>query len=345
MSFLKKTFEKAANIRVKAEMAAYSINVFAQQQKGTLDPCAIDSDPRAIREAESRPRIAETKKERDAFYKKAMKGKQYIFFGDNNHSDTRIPDYFFGGDNIKNMVASGIKHVFLERPYQMQNLVDDLAAGKITVDQFVEEHHKKLPVGWLNEADAKQLARNLGNAIVKLDAAGVKTHFVDDVTRLRNRLGPDGLKPFAEMQKGVREYHAQHANGRPFIFHSKLVLAYTFNNLAKKGAAAKADMQGLAKAGQVIMEERHNDTETAARIRAIAGGEKSAILYGAAHGFKENDLDNLLGRDKVVRVDLHGDKLVFSDKLMCLQRRNEEDPADFRHFIKEGQIYAYRPKP
>jgi hypothetical protein len=338
MSYLKKAFEKAANVRIKAEMAAYSIGIYVQQQKGTLDPCSIDSDQRAIAEAESRPKIAETAKERDAFYKKAMKDKQYIFFGDNNHSDTRIPTYFFGDDNIGNMAAGGIKHIFLERPYQMQGLVDDLAAGKLTVDQFVDAHHQKMPIGWLNEADAKQLHRNLANAIVKLGKAGVKVHFVDDVTRLRNRLGPDGLKPFSEMQKGVREYHDKHANGRPFLFHSKLVLAYTFNNLAKGNA--NLDTAKLGQTGKIIMEERHNDTETAERIKAIAGNEKGAILYGAAHGFKDNDLDNLLGRDKVVRVDLHGDKLIFADKLMCMQRRNEADPADYRHFIKEGQIYA-----
>jgi len=93
-------------------------------------------------------------------------GADVTILSDANHrsSATKYDD-LFGGEKLGDFHEAGVTDVFIEIPGMMQPMMDKLAAGELTVEEFVEGTNL-FRARSLSEEGGLEMRRNLGEAIV-----------------------------------------------------------------------------------------------------------------------------------------------------------------------------------
>jgi hypothetical protein len=249
------------------------------------------------------------------YYPEFIAQKQFTFYGDSNHTEGAIREYFFGAENATNIIEGGASHVFIEYPDKLQYLVDDLQSGALNRDEFIRDLSSNIKPLWWNDDQTKHYHGLMADMILTLDKAHVQMHFTDP------GLGESGMKQdskallFEMAGVIVKEMEADGLNHAMspleiFIATQKFVYGKVLADpeFEKRLEALYAD----------FFEQRlgvDND-RIAAKIQSIAGDERAVILYGAAHIMRENDLDEILGADKTQSISLYKGKANYADFLM-----------------------------
>ena len=228
----------------------------------------------------------------DEFFKGNLGGRQYLLFGDTDHSDRRIHDYFYSQEHIDALAAQGVRHLFTERaPQDSQQGIDDLVAGTITPEEFAAKY-----VGgklWDREG-AEETRVRIAQGMVYAAGKGMKIHAANIFTKgIAAKEEREGIYQF------FRDMSADFSKACPNAEH--MTGEFQRQYWEKNFPLLKITE---ARFGQ-IMAERDNDAGRVDLIKSIAGNERSAIMFGAAHFFDTpRSIKTLLGAGNSIHINL-----------------------------------------
>lgn len=254
-----------------------------------------------------------TAQDPDAYYPSFLEAKQYTFFGDTNHTVGEIRDYFFGAENTQQLINSGVKHVFIEYPDNLQYIVTALEEGSLTKTEFIDEITDNINPLWWSEDQTRHYHALMADMIISLKESGAGLHFVDP------GLGNSGMKQeskellfeIAGEMVGVLEQDG--INGSM----SSMEIFFATQAFIYEKLLTDPDFeQKLEDLYTDFFEQRlgKDNERIAANIQAIAGQDRSVVLYGAAHIMRENDLDEMLGGDSNTQtISLYKNKYDYAD--------------------------------
>lgn len=276
------------------------------------------------------------------YYPEFIAQKQFTFYGDSNHTEGSIREYFFGTENAANIIEGGASHVFIEYPDKLQYLVDDLQSGALKRDEFIHDLSENIKPLWWNDEQTKHYHGLMADMILTLDKANVQMHFTDP------GLGESGMKQdskellFEMAGVIVKEMEANGVNHAMspleiFIATQKFVYAKVLAD-----PEFEKRLEGLYE--DFFKERLGTDNERiAAKIQSIAGDERAVILYGAAHIMRENDLDEILGKENTQSISLYKGKANYADFLMgALYSLYLPQSPENIHIIDGGAIHTVK---
>ncbi len=256
----------------------------------------------------------------DEFYKNDFGDRQFFLFGDTDHSDYRVHDYFYSDEHLDRLAALGVKHIFIERmPSKSQQGIDDLVSGKITPEKFAKDYAG----GKLWDRDGAEGARaRMAKGVVYAASLGMKIHASDVKT-----------KGIATKEERNELYGFYGAMSQEF---NKLCPGAT--NITGKFQQYYAEKRSdyLEKWGarfNEIMQERYSDKNRLDYIKSIAKNERSALLYGDAHFMGPNSFRGLLGAAKSVYTKL------FPSESKVVQYGSSIKTSDFAQVIDQKYVY------
>ena len=252
---------------------------------------------------------------------------QFTVIGDTDHRNLALRDKLAEKENFASLARSGVKHLFLEFPAQLNPLAQQLAQGEISRSDFVGELEDKFRPNFLITPEAQQHMReNTATLIETAKQHGITTHFVDPgngVTALNRDFEERGnylIKAMLDDKQKDNPADYKEIKG---------LLTDTFNTTAKgeqrivalmtdwvqqlPPARLKEVTEGLPKLHDDSMEKRLDDRALADNIKAVAGNEKAAIFYGNEHGSYQGGLTDLLGSEKCSRILLLGARRELED--------------------------------
>lgn len=320
----------------------------------TDEPGKIDFSLEEVFRLEAQPQA-----DAEDFYKTALADKkQYLFFGDTNHTDTTLHHFFFGEENARRLVEAGVKHVFVEYQPEYQDIFDECAAGKIDEEGFIKKMQKRSQeiYGTAEKIDnpiAKDMLEShkiMARAIRYWAENGVKTHCPDDRSSFSKK-DLNALRDTYKLFYQALRFAKDKGTDKPVVTQ-RLMVSYIFNSTVRKDGSAKKPQNAISteelkKMGEKanalnIMKKRMDDDKKLAKtIARLAGDEKSAILFGAGHGDRQNGLGDLLGKEKVLRVNLHSSPEMYAERGDILMRRKGADyrAPDYVHIVNRNKVY------
>lgn len=256
----------------------------------------------------------------DDFYRSNMDDRQFLLFGDTDHSDSRIHDYFYSKEHIDRLSSLGVKHIFIERaPSQSQKGIDDLVTGKITPEEFATKYAGG---GMWDRDGAKEARIRVAEGMVYATGRGMKIHASDIKSK--------GIATKEEREELYKYFGDMSSEFNRLCPGAESMTDEFYDYYVEK----RADY--LKKWGtrfNEIMQERFNDTNRVNYIKSIAGNERSAIIYGAAHFSGPQSIKILLGHDNTVHINL------FPDKRKSAEYGPSIKNSDFAQVIDQKRIY------
>lgn len=339
--------------KLKAHMEKVS---YLSKAAATDDPGKIDASLSEIFRLKAQPQA-----DAEDFYKTALADdKQYLFFGDTNHTDTAIHHFFFSEENAERLVKAGVKHVFVEYQPEYQDIFDECAAGTIDDEEFVKKMQQRSKEIYKIDDNAPKIDNPIADDMLKSQKMmakairywaenGVKTHCPDDRSGFTEKDLTALRSSYTLMYKALR-YAKDCGTDKPVVTQ-RLMTSYIFNSTARKDGSDKKPKNAISveelkklqgSDSQAVMAKRMADDKKLSKtITKMANGEKSAILFGAGHGDREKGLGDLLGKDKVVRVNIHSSLEMFAERGDILMRRSapEYRAPDYVHIIDKKKVY------
>jgi hypothetical protein len=275
----------------------------------------------------------------ESFYPELLRHGQFVFFGDSNHTDRSLHTFFYSRENIERMAAAGIRHIFPEIEPRFQPLVDLVANGQVTPDDFAllaaAQSAKDLGIS-LNELarrktfeDSLAGLRERGAGFRMMAEKGMKIHCLDD----RKNLDSSSLRDIFKFMAEARNFIVGR-NGLPGILHGKAYMRFVIENAKKLQGMNLADMPKL------LAMRGADDPALAERMKQAAGNERAAILFGKGHATMPDSLFDCLGRDRTVRVDLYSNRDLYADRLF--RSTEQKIQPDFVHIIGEHTLFRFR---
>ncbi|MAE50271.1 MAG: hypothetical protein CMH27_00515 [Micavibrio sp.] len=274
------------------------------------------------------------------YYREFLEQKQFTFYGDSNHTEGAIREYFFTAENTANIIDAGVAHVFIEYPVQLQYLVEGLQSGALQRDDFIRELSRHIHPLWWTDEQTQHYHGLMADMILTLNESNVQLHF-SDPGMAKSGMKEDSKALLFEMagvivkemeQNGVKEGMSPLE-----IFIATQKFVYT-------KVLADPDFEERLEAlyEDFFAQRLGVDNERIAEnIMAKAGDERAVILYGAAHIMRDHDLDEMLGVDKTQSVLLYNKKANYADFLMgaLYSLYLPQHPQNI-HIIDEAEIYT-----
>lgn len=285
--------------------------------------CQIDTDARALKTVQSGgSRVNGT-----TTMRQIAGSRQFTIYSDTNHSDLRILMYFYSRENQKTLIDSGVKHVFLEMGGN--HLIGGLYDQSLSKRQFVDSYAGYVKPFWLTDAQYRQQLEALADFIIAMRQAGIKVHGVDQSLQ-ETKMTQADWNTISKVSRDFRDYIKQNCPAGT-LNHRQVYRVYWAKVVEVQRRNPGYYEVDPYEAYRKFSEERGNDQELADRILKLAGSEKAAILFGNYHSRKTGDLDDLLGKDKTVRIELYGDRFIYADAEYYGMRYAQEW-ADLPHF-------------
>lgn len=256
------------------------------------------------------------------FYKSTTaEGRQFLLFGDTDHSDYRINDYFYSPAHLDILAQAGVRHIFIERGPGSQKGLDDLVAGKITPEEFSSQYEGGRM--WDRKGkDAAESRIRMARGVVYAARKGMVVHAIDvKTTGIATKKEREELYAFFEDMSASFSAACPGADHMTDAFNEAYEQRRYFYLMQKEKRFTE------------IMQERSNDEHRAALIRKIAGSERSAVLFGSDHYSGPKSIKTLLGGDNSLHIDF------FPDQNKMQQYSPGVSVADFSHVINAGHIY------
>ncbi len=251
------------------------------------------------------------------------KAGQFTIISDTGHGNMDLMEFMANDKTMKALQKNGIKNLFMEVRPEFQDIADQVAAGKITPEEYAEKRLKIIHDSGVKFYQTKERDALEGAVIAAAGRHGIKVWCAEQQTssirshdKMSERLG------FAEMR--LHEALLQNAEKNTGLLDNLRQRGSVLLNLASGGRLAEDAAQDaikkvmtpyalqddkqiryLSASRNRLLEERlYADRYIAAFAREKAGKEKSAIFYGAGHGRMDCDLDDHL---KARRIEIYSD--------------------------------------
>ncbi len=267
----------------------------------------------------------------------------YVVIGDTNHTDLSTRTFLSSPELISSLAAAGISHLCLEITPKHQHLADDLYNNRITKSQFETSFANAITLKTSGEVTEADFANSIANTIDYAKQAGIAVHFVDPSSDAYPTLStPISQEIYnTAIEKYETETGLEPGSVRT-IENAIYGLAY-----AAQQNHITADMYYKLRA-ELQINSRHHDDQTVDIIDRETNGEKTAVIYGAAH-------DNLATKlnGEVLVIDAYNNKTAvgnpvdgfsFQDRYRLLQNREDssetaEGQPDIVHILG-GDTYV-----
>ena len=274
-------------------------------------------------------------------YDRLLQQKQFVFFGDTNHTDRSLHAFVYSRENIDKLRDAGIKHFFPEVEPRYQSRVNDVAEGQISPDRFMHlfaidaaEQTGKSSEEYLADSAWKNNIVAWGQGLRDMHDDGIEIHCLDDRSHIDEKAVQDLLLFMGEMKSFTK------AHGLPGLFHGKLLIHFVLDNMEK----IKNHELELKNVKSIFAPRNADDPELAERIKKAAGEERGAILFGAGHGFskeRSNSLADCLGRNQVTQINLYSNRPLYADRLSESSRLT----PDYAYIVQENKIFSIYGRP
>jgi hypothetical protein len=225
---------------------------------------------------------------------------QFTLFQDFNHDDKSVNNFIHSKEFVQDLAKGGTKHLVLEGLESNQKSVDAYMSGKMSREDFEKTVVKE---GWVDDdfknINPKDYASNLSETLDAARENGIKIHYCE---RGNN-------EPYSDLREGVNsELQLTKDGGNGYKTVGELREAYskfkspegkkTYEKLVEMGFDDKTaldDPKFQKNLDDKFFKERNdNDKQLADDIAKATKGEKTAVVYGAAHG---NKRDGSNGKD------------------------------------------------
>jgi hypothetical protein len=265
------------------------------------------------------------------------RARKYVLFQDYYHLDEANFVYAFSKENLDALHSAGKKHFVVENLSIDQSLIDNLANGKISKKDFVQELNK-LNHEFQTDAERQQTHNAMADGILYAKELGIKFHALDELTPLSIFMqvitNPEGRQAVRDQTNTVQDHEPL------LVGHVINVLISTdksneyvdkiYDSIEKLGITLDDEVESKDLVNKVaaatITERIDADKDLAARIVKATNNEGAAIFFGAGHGNwrdgKRNgkDLDEWLG--DVGKIGLSPTKAGYDQ----LQKKMSEAP-------------------
>lgn len=251
--------------------------------------------------------------------KSSLAQADLLFIGETSaHDDLRLANFMARAETMDTFARDHVRHFFVEMPRNVQNIADDLAAGKINQNEFTRRmlaanYHSNDP----GATDA--ILRMMGNNIVNAAKNGIKLHFADFDN------GGDEYSRYQEMAEYLQKMAA--VGNVP---ESRL------NKIADEVEALETAFN-RARLDDRKMAEFINET--------VAPGEKAVVFYGAQHGSRFKDFEEYLKMPSL-RLDLYTDTKTYAEAETLLQHdpqsrmmRVGEDKPEMVYILSDKDLF------
>lgn len=233
----------------------------------------------------------------------ATSSHQFTILGDTSHSSESIRDFLKSPELVDAAQKGGVKHIFLEYPAGLQDEVDQLRRGEITKEEFAENISTQFNGWFTNKTEEIKHFSDMADFILDAQKSGIAVHFADvtDAERnfdiqeqLEHEFGKDSFEKFQDITENLLNAAGAPRSNDPLSGLKQASelspeqmekIKDTFNSLPKSD---QEDFLRISSRAQEIFLEnidktRLNDTQVTQHITAIAGSDKSLIIYGAYH--------------------------------------------------------------
>lgn len=227
---------------------------------------------------------------------------QFVSIGDTNHLDVDIHEIFSRNEMMESLASSGVKHVLLETPVEMQAVANMYINQAITRDEFmaIAEMFRR-PVAH-NDADRDAHAAYLARTLDSAKENGIQVHFVDGD---EGTIDPEKLDLHIDNEFPLMMNWLEYVRENPDYFelsqqdrlqkYNEFLGSYVVNH---PEYFENYQSYRVYKPDNMTSEEFRLsfDPHVAARIKDLVGEDKAAILYGNAHLNRQSgDIDAELG--------------------------------------------------
>lgn len=289
--------------------------------------CVPEADPRILASLSAGAASAEAQ-----FFPAFYKSTTLAMSVDSNHSEKRVPLFFWSDRHVDYMIEGGIRHVFLELPDSDQSFIDTLAGMPANMRDALMPMFSAMFTysnAFLSPADNHEVTRLRALAIRRLIDAGVKVHCIDT----HSQIDGDAMKTYFDYMRQMVTRFLQDCGKKTLT--SEAVME--FRAFVAKDPAYQA-------AKEIVMQNREDDGERYNRVMALSNGEPSVIHFGYGHFGSERSFQHYAARDGIphARVDIYGEINYYAETLREEMARglgyDHYLPA-FIHTVDSGNVY------
>lgn len=267
--WLPRVFRGAVGGAIAFTALPYATDPMAVKQ---WDVCAVDP-PVPTTGADGQPVLFDYSTDLLGELDKLTPEKPFIMLGDTDHSDPALRSYLLSDELVDALAAADIRHIYLEMPPSMQPDIDALSEGRVAPKDFMQAYGSMSM--WLNPDEEKVASEKLVMFILHAASHGIKLHAIDGQ---ENISGVASLAAVSYLDSAIKTHNK--LCQRPFNEAGEAFFTYfDATRLPLKIAGSIGMMQ--------VYNARMDDTAAIPTILKTYNGEKSAIIYGAAH-FAEN---------------------------------------------------------
>lgn len=268
----------------------------------------------------------------------------HIIIGDTNHTDLETRSFLSGQDLITCLAEAGVGHLCLEVTPRHQHLADSFIRGDVSRVQFEQAFSDAISLQSHGEVTKADFVASIADSIEHATAVGMDIHFVD----VNADASPPPLSsPVSQRiyDVAIQNYETEtglHAGSINTVENAVYALAYN----AKEGHITPDTYYQIR--AELLQNSRRYDSQTADVIDRETNGEKSAIIYGAAH----DDMPTRMAGDVLV-VDAYNNGnannnsqygFLYEDRYLMVREGREESRTtegepDIVHFLG-GDTYV-----
>ncbi len=201
-------------------------------------------------------------------FDKALQGdtNQFTLIPDPAHGDQSRLAFLSDNRAMEALQKNGFKRIGLERPGVLQIDADNLAAGRISEDEFVEKMKKKMATNFQDSPEeVERFHHNTAKLILNAQKHGIKVDFMDVDYEGQKKGGLALQKKGAYMEKQMKAYANLDPNSE----------AYKSAYRSIEDAYDRKEILGPRMKGDI--------KTTVPHIKETVGKDKTLIFYGKEH--------------------------------------------------------------
>lgn len=234
---------------------------------------------------------------------RAGQAADWIFIGDTSHTACATRYHLASRNLLKMMAESGVLHVCLEIPDELDEAIKQFQTGEMTEEEFRRNLASLTPFN-SGAVTKEDYVNGIVKTIQTASSLGMSVHAVDPgFWRIEKNLileylsAPERQKTWPEDERRAvynlyKTVEKMEKSTDAFGLSFEGISSKTLNSL-------KQHIENI----NSLFNERFNDADLAQNILNATGGEKFAVIYGAGH----RDLINRLGGNPLI-IDVMEDR-------------------------------------
>ena len=198
--------------------------------------------------------------------------------------------------------------------------------------------------------DPKKSAENFAELLIRTRDAGIEVHFTGDRDQKAKKAIFDAEMALAAHMQANKKYADNYENSRTVlgfkIPDEEMVAQIRY---MQKAAELTRALNDAEEANNATRDNPEAEQRRVDRIIAMAKGEKSVIIWGSAHAYKENDFNERLDARLADQAKKSGAPAPERTKVIEIYDSRDDranippsplqvDEPDARHYIQEGEV-------